>query len=143
MHLIVDGYGGPRSKLMDEDLIHSFLDRYPDVIGMTKIMPPQTYTYHGKVPEDWGVSGFVLIAESHISIHTFPDKGYINLDIFSCKEFDPYGSLDDIKSSFSLSDLKVWTLERGLEYSNEKEAYTGIMKERVGLITGTEMGDAR
>jgi len=143
VHLIVDGYGGSREKLMDEDLVHSFLDQYPDVIGMTKIMLPQTYTYHGKTPEDWGVSGFVLIAESHISIHTFPDKGYMNLDIFSCKEFDSSTSLDDIRSTFSLSDLKVWTLERGLEYSNEKEAYKGMMTERVGLITGAEMGDAR
>ncbi len=55
---------------------------------MTKIMPPYVFKYHGKVPEDWGVSGFVLIAESHISIHTFPDRGYLSLDIFSCKEFD-------------------------------------------------------
>ena len=50
--------------------------------GDSKIMPPYVFRYHGEVPEDWGVSGVVLIAESHISIHTFPDKGYLSLDIF-------------------------------------------------------------
>lgn len=134
MHLIVDGYGADSEKLKDADLIHRFLDEYPSAIGMTKIVPPQVYTYHGKKPEDWGVSGFVIIAESHISIHTFPDRRYVNIDIFSCKDFDPASSLDDVKETFSLQEVKVWTLERGLEYTTPKEAYGGMVRERVGLI---------
>ena len=63
MHLAVDGYGGDPEKLKDVDLVHQFLDEYPDAIGMTKIVPPQVYTYQGQKPGDWGVSGFVLIAE--------------------------------------------------------------------------------
>ncbi len=142
MHLVVDGYGGSPDKLKDTDLIHRFLDEYPSAIGMTKIIPPQVYTYHGQTPEDWGVSGFVLIAESHISIHTFPDRGYVNIDIFSCKEFDSNASLDDVKAAFALSDVKVWTLERGLEYSTARAAYGGMVRGRVSLISGAEPEDA-
>ncbi|MDA0770854.1 MAG: adenosylmethionine decarboxylase [Chloroflexi bacterium] len=133
MHLVVDGYGADPAKLKDEDLIYHFLDDYPTAIGMTKIVPPQVYTYHGQTPEDWGVSGFVLIAESHISVHTFPDKGYINIDIFSCKEFDANSSLEDVKSTFSLPEANVWTLDRGLEFTQPREAYNGMVRERVGL----------
>ena len=133
MHLVVDGYGADPEKLKDVNLIHQFLDEYPSAIGMTKIVPPQVYTYHGQKPEDWGVSGFVIIAESHISIHTFPDKGYLNIDIFSCRAFDPASSLDDVKATFSLEDVKVWTLDRGLEYITTREAYGGMVRERVGL----------
>lgn len=133
MHLVVDGYGADPLKLKDEDLIYRFLDEYPVAIGMTKIVPPQVYTYHGQTPEDWGVSGFVLIAESHISVHTFPDKGYVNIDIFSCKEFDATSSLDDVKQTFSLPDAKVWILDRGLEFTQPREAYNGMVRERVGL----------
>jgi len=85
VHLMLDGYGCDRSKLEDINFISSFLDEYPTEMDMTKIMPPYVFRYNGSVPEDWGVSGFVLIAESHISIHTFPEKRYLSLDMFSCQ----------------------------------------------------------
>ena len=143
MHLVVDGYGGDPDKLKDVDLISRFLDEYPSNIGMTKIVPPQVYTYYGRVPEDWGVSGFVLIAESHISVHTFPAKQYINIDVFSCKEFDPTASVEDVKATFSLPEVKVWTLERGLEYSTPKAAYHGMVRERTNLVPGLRSEDTR
>ena len=142
MHLVVDGYGADPEKLKDEGLIYRFLDGYPSAIGMTKIIPPQVHTYHGKVPEDWGVSGFVLIAESHISVHTFPDRGYINIDIFSCKEFDPAASLEDVKATFSLPEVRVWTLERGIEHSTPEEGYEGIARERLSITPTPGQGDA-
>ena len=74
MHLLIDGYGADPELLADQQLIAEFLDEFPSQIGMTKISSPQVHNYVGAVPEDWGVSGFVIIAESHISIHTFPEK---------------------------------------------------------------------
>ena len=133
MHLIVDGYGATPEKLQDTDLVYRFLDEYPHAIGMTKIVPPQVYTYHGKTPEDWGVSGFVIIAESHISIHTFPDRQYVNIDIFSCKDFDATSSLSIVKRTFSLPEVKVWTLERGIDYATPREGYNGMVRERVNI----------
>ena len=133
MHLVVDGYGADPEKLTDAGLVLRFLDEYPETLGMTKIAPPQVHTYRGPVPEDWGVSGFVLIAESHISVHTFPDRRYINVDIFSCKEFDPTASLSDVEETFGLPRVRVWTMERGIEYSTPREAHDGMVRERVGL----------
>ena len=141
MHLAIDGYGADPEKLRDEDLVYRFLDDYPSAIGMTKVISPQVYTYHGKVPEDWGVSGFVLIAESHISVHTFPERRYINIDIFSCKEFDPAASLEDVKTTFSLPEVRVWTLERGVEHSTPKEAYRGMVRERLSITPTLGQGD--
>ena len=138
MHLIVDGYGAPKEKLTDTDLVYTFLDGFPHAIGMTKIVPPQVYTYHGKTAEDWGVSGFVLIAESHISIHTFPERQYINIDIFSCKDFDATSSLDDVKRTFDLSEVKVWTLDRGIDYASPRQGYNGMVRERVSIGTAAE-----
>ena len=99
LHLAIDGYGADPEVLQDADLLMRFLDEYPAAIGMTKLTPPQVYTYRGKTPEDWGISGFVIIAESHVSVHTFPDRGYVNVDVFSCKEFDPGAALEDVKAS--------------------------------------------
>ena len=143
MHLVVDGYGAAPEKLQDTDLVYRFLDEYPQAIGMTKIVPPQVYTYHGKTPEDWGVSGFVIIAESHISIHTFPDRQYVNIDIFSCKDFDATSSLSIVKRTFSLPEVKVWTLERGIDYATPREGYNGMVRERVNIGSEASAQTAR
>lgn len=101
--------------LEDRDLLHRFLDTYPSSLGMNKVTEPQVLTYHGRVAEDWGLSGFVIIAESHISVHTFPARNYISVDIFSCKGFDVEKALGEVKEFFSLKEVKSWTLERGLD----------------------------
>ena len=84
MHLIIDGYHADSKKISDKSVVYDFLNKHPKDIEMTKLIEPQVYVYRGEKKQDWGISGFVLIAESHISVHTFPDREYINIDIFSC-----------------------------------------------------------
>ena len=115
-HLILDGYGCNREKLMDLDFIYHFLSEYPDQIEMTKIMPPYVFKYYAPVPEDWGISGFVIIAESHISIHTFPEKLYMSVDIFSCKPFDVDKAVEDISRLFEVQKSEIRILDRGHEF---------------------------
>ena len=134
MHLTIDGFGGDRERLSSEPLVRSLLDRYPGEISMTKITDPFVYRYVGAKEEDWGVSGFVLIAESHIAIHTFPDRGYVWVDVFSCKEFETEGATDAIVDAFHLSHIKTQVLERGLEYPHSvREATPIAMGERLAV----------
>ena len=135
MHLIVDGYGGDVGVMEDPDALFRFLDEYPDAIGMTKITTPQVYTYAGRKPEDNGLSGFVLIAESHISVHTFPRRQYINIDVFSCTEFDASKALNELRATFSLETIRSWTLDRGLEYSDAEAAARAVEMERSQLMS--------
>ena len=121
MHLIIDGYSGNAQKMQDVEFIYELLDAYPSQIGMTRISPPKVSKYVGSKPEDWGVSGFVLIAESHISIHTFPERSYINIDIFSCKEFDAEQAIKDLQQRFGLAEIRSYILNRGLEYYNNQQ----------------------
>ena len=116
MHVAIDGYGGDPKTLANEELVRALLDRYPEEIGMTKIAPPHVYRYEGSRPEDWGISGFVLIAESHISIHTFPKRRFVWVDIFSCKGFDAQRAVADMQEHFGLVDVQTRVLARGLEY---------------------------
>ena len=141
LHLIIDGFGGNPDRLGSEGLVSSFLDEHPGKIAMTKISSPQVYTYRGRIPEDWGVSGFVLIAESHISVHTFPDRGRVNVDIFSCNAFDTGASVKDVKELFLLDSLKVHTMERGPDYSSPEEARNGVIRERSSLAYSAEPAD--
>src|SRR2546428_11550231 len=100
MNVTIDGFGGDRERLSNEQLVRSLLDRYPGEIGMTKISEPAVFRYVGEKAEDWGVSGFVLIAESHITIHTFPERGLAWIDIFSCKGFEADAAVLDFAREF-------------------------------------------
>jgi S-adenosylmethionine decarboxylase len=130
MHLIIDGYGGDVSKMWDQELVRNFLIGYPSSLGMTRITEPQVLEYNGPNADDAGVSGFVIIAESHISIHTFPRRNYVNIDIFSCKSFDNYLALHDVKHLFSLSEVKTWLLDRGLEWTNLRQGLAETEHQR-------------
>jgi S-adenosylmethionine decarboxylase len=115
-HLILEAYGCPKDKLADLGLVSQALDAYPEQLDMTKIMPPYVFRYQGTVPDDWGVSGIVLIAESHISIHTFPDKQFVTLDIFSCREFDVDAAVEYFSSVFHPESIDKQLLMRGREF---------------------------
>ena len=130
MHLVIDGHGCDVEQLSDPERVRRFLDEFPDRISMTKIVPPAVYTYRGPTPEDWGVSGFVIIAESHISVHTFPDRGYINIDVFSCKEFDADDAMSQVGEFFTMSDIRNWVLDRGLEHLDPATAKQVVEEER-------------
>src|SRR5574341_2465409 len=112
MHVIIDGFGGDPEQLSDANVVRVILDQYPEMMGMTKITQPIVKPYKGTKPEDWGVSGFVMIAESHISMHTFPERRLIWADIFSCKDFDSAPILEDLKRRFSSRRMSVPTLDR-------------------------------
>ena len=115
-HLTLDGYGCSYEQLTNLDLIYQFLDHY-------------VFKYHGKVPEDWGLSGFVLIAESHISIHTFPERRYLSLDIFSCKEFDHDQAVAYAAELFGITRYEKNLLDRGLEFPRDVSAVERHMRQ--------------
>jgi len=115
MHLIIDGYGCNSEILQSEEFIYQLLDRYPAEIGMTKISSPYVLRYVGGKPEEWGISGFVFIAESHISIHTFVERCYVNIDIFSCKDFDVDQAIRDISNQLQLTEVRTHLPDRAGE----------------------------
>jgi len=129
MHVIVDGYGGDPQQLSDENEVGALLDQYPQAMGMTKIAPPTVVRYRGPKPEDWGLSGFVMIAESHISVHTFPQRGLLWADLFSCKAFESAAFVEDLRERFRLREMQVKILERGLEYPRPVGARVGAAEK--------------
>ena len=118
-HLTIDGYGCSREALGDLLGIYDFLFRAPGEINMTRIMPPHVMEYRpppGRSLEEWGISGFVIIAESHISVHTYPDRRYLSLDLFSCKPFNVAEATQMVIDQFGIARVEVNLLDRGLEF---------------------------
>ena len=62
-----------------------------------------------------GISGVAVLAESHISVHTWPEKNYAAFDIFMCGNAMPENSIPVLKKVFSPSKIKVTKIKRGLQ----------------------------
>lgn len=60
-----------------------------------------------------GVSGVAVLAESHISVHTWPEIGYGAFDVFMCGDARPWLAVDVLKAAFSTPDVRVKELLRG------------------------------
>ena len=80
---------------------------------MTKIMPPYVFRYDSPDPREWGYTGAVIIAESHITIHTYPEKHFLAMDAFSCKPFDPGLVQARAIETFGILDPRIKTVNRG------------------------------
>ncbi len=115
-HLMLDLNNCDPDKLNDLDYCYHILDALPDRIGMTKITRPYVFRYEGKVPDDAGITGVVIIAESHISLHTYPLKNYAFLDVFSCKPFDTEKTRDYLIKAFESQQPTVNLTDRGLDF---------------------------
>ena len=126
MHLLIDGYGADPERLWDQSFLRNFLDEYPVRLGMTKITDPRVLRYNAPVEADSGITGFVVIAESHISVHTFPHRRYVNIDIFSCKSFDSRKALEEVQELFGLQRVKSWLVDRGLEHYDPQMSIPGL-----------------
>lgn len=112
-HLTLDLSNCNTRKLSDLDFVFRLLNDLPEKIGMTKITQPYVFRYSGLMPEDKGITGFVVIAESHISIHTFQEKSYVFIDIFSCKHFDYEFARQYMIRAFESKNPKSQVVMRG------------------------------
>jgi len=119
-HLMIDGRQCNSSRIGDMAYIWQVLDDLPERIGMTKIIPPYVFPYSGLVPEDRGVTGVVVIAESHITIHTFTEKDYIFCDVFSCRSFDEETAVQYLVDAFGIVEYNLHRTERGANFPREQ-----------------------
>ena len=104
-HLIIDVYDGKR--LDDIDHIEETLRQCVAASGATLLH----IHLHRFQPN--GVSGIAVLAESHISIHTWPDAGYAALDVFMCGSASPDACVPVLREAFKANRVAVSELLRG------------------------------
>lgn len=122
-HLMMDCRGVNVEKTSDLRYIWDFLNELPDQIGMTKITQPYVFPYSGLIPEDEGITGVVVIAESHITFHSFTRKDYFFFDLFSCKEFDVDFVVREAIRAFEVEDPIIHRVDRGEYFPKDADFY--------------------
>lgn len=108
IHLLADLAGVDAALLVDADAIDALL-RTAAVAAGARILHSHFHTFGPGA----GVTGVLLLAESHISIHTWPEHGFAAADIFMCGDAQPQRALDVIDAAFRPATRAVQTIARG------------------------------
>ncbi len=134
-HITIDGYEGRESLLNDRDLVLKVLSDLPDKLGMKTLSSPEVYEAPDNgIKDPGGWSGFVVIAESHISLHTFPKRGFISADVYTCRNgMDREFVINYFKETFALKDVESQFIIRGTRYPEHN-----IYEEDVVFIQGSQ-----
>jgi len=141
-HLLYQAYGCPVARLGDHDGLYRLLEGMPERIRMTRIMPPYVFRHSVSGGPATGFSGFVLIAQSHISIHTFPSRRVVNADIFSCENFDVEDALSALRDAFHPRRVEWHLLDRGREFPRDLAGSRALVEQhrrRVAAGLGLEV----
>lgn len=106
IHLLIDLWGA--SGLDDLEAVRAALLEATAACGATLV----DLKLHGFAPSQ-GITGVALLAESHISIHSWPEHGYAAVDIFVCGHCDPYRVLPVLRAAFRPERVEVSEQRRG------------------------------
>lgn len=106
-HLLIDIWGAER--LDDLPHVEATLTEAVRVTGATLL----NIDLHHFTPNN-GVSGVAVLAESHMSIHTWPELGYAALDIFVCGDCSPDRAVPVLRDAFKPTHIQLAEHKRGL-----------------------------
>jgi len=104
-------------KLGDLPLITRALEELPQKMGMKRLIPPYVVRAPDNRKKDpGGYSGFVIVQESHLSIHTFPWRRFVSIDVYSCKSFKTAPVVSYFRRMFDIRKIEKNVIVRGKEY---------------------------
>lgn len=107
-HLLADLHGADAVMLADAGAIDALLRRAALAAGAHVL-----YGHFHTFGAGGGVTGVLLLAESHISIHTWPEDGFAAVDIFMCGAARPRLALEVIQAALGAAHADVKTVARG------------------------------
>lgn len=116
-HVLAEMYGCEFELLNDikrveENMVKAALEAGAEV---------REFVFHKFSPQ--GVSGVVIISESHLAIHTWPELGYAAVDVFTCGEnVDPWDACNYLVEKFKAGNMTATEVKRGINEALQKEA---------------------
>lgn len=113
-HFTFDGFHGYRSRLDDIKLLQELMEELPSKLGLDPVMPPIMLPYYnGAVPEDCGISAFVLLRGGHLTLHTFSYGEAVFGDLVHPGEFDTRQARLMLEHIFPCASVETHTVRRG------------------------------
>lgn len=93
----------------DRDLLEDTLRRMVDAAGATLL-----HIHLHRFTANGGISGVAVLAESHISLHTWPEYGYAAFDVFMCGDASPHAAIAELRRACLPTRLDITEQRRGV-----------------------------
>lgn len=126
-HLIAEFYDCDLSVIDDVEAMRAVLHATAKAVRATVVGE----AFHHFAPQ--GVSGTLVIAESHISLHSWPEQGYVAVDIFTCGELDPNDGVETLAVQLKAASYRLQEITRGLPA--DIEAGKKLVPQDVRVVT--------
>lgn len=115
IHLLIELTSCNRQKINNLDYLERIMAQAAETAGATVLKT----AFQDFNPQ--GVSGVVVIAESHLTIHTWPEYGYAAVDIFTCgTKVDPWRAADFLNEHLEAQEIQIRDFRRGIPTEKEK-----------------------
>lgn len=106
---IVDATGCPGDRLRDLARVQAVVDRLIQEVSLTPVGAPLWHVFPGEA----GVTGLVLLSESHVAVHTFPELGLATFNLYCCRPRAPWPWSDRLAAMLEATAVSVREVERG------------------------------
>ena len=124
-HILIEFYNCNKEILASPELVEKHMNKAAKVANATIV----NSVFHHFNP--YGVSGAVIISESHLAIHTWPEYGYAAVDVFTCgNKIDPWTAFDFLEEAFEAGRSESMEIPRGMVEKIRK-----FHPEKLGKVT--------
>ena len=116
-HVVIDAWTQQAHIINDAELVGDLLNELVELVGMKILRPAEIVAVPldpsvASGEDDGGVTGTVILTTSHASIHTWPLRGHVSFDLFSCKDFNVMKVIDFLTEKLGLTGGQIRSLTR-------------------------------
>jgi S-adenosylmethionine decarboxylase len=106
---LVDACGCRPDALRSIPVFEALFGRIVADLGLTPVRPPVWHQF----PGECGITGLLLLSESHLACHTFPERGFAALNLYCCREREEWPWTAHLTEALGASEVNVRRLARG------------------------------
>lgn len=106
---IVDAHGCAPDALRSVPVLQALFERVLRELQLRAVQPPVWHAF----PAPGGVTGFVLLSESHLAVHTFPEHGFAAIDLYCCRDLPDWPWAEALGEALGADSVEVRSVPRG------------------------------
>jgi S-adenosylmethionine decarboxylase len=122
---LVEASGCDAVALRDAGRLREVFARAADELGLSVVGEPQWHTF----PGEGGVTGLLMLAESHLACHTYPEFGVATFNLYCCRERPAWAWDERLRELIGAREVRVRSVSREAVEAHTREAHTHTVAE--------------
>lgn len=107
---LIEAAGCRPEALRDREILHSLFERILDDLALTALHEPLWHVF----PGEGGITGFVMLTESHLACHTYPEHGVATFNLYCCRPRPDWPWHDHLVRTLGATEVRIRSVERSM-----------------------------